>query len=65
VFGIGCDLAHISTLAKKGTTRGTGTVEATDAAEAKQGVESQVKVGFFFILVPNSPKHFPPTLVQN
>lgn len=47
MFGIGCDLTHISTLAKEVTTRGTDIVEATDTAEAKQGLESKVKVRFF------------------
>lgn len=47
MFGIGCDLTHISTLAKEVATWGTDTVEATDRAEAKQGVESNVKVSFF------------------
>lgn len=64
MFGIGCDLTHISTLAKEVTMRGTDTVEATDTAEAKQGVESKVKV-ILFLLVLNSPKQFPPTPVQN
>lgn len=64
MFDIGCDLTHISTLAKEVTTRGTDRVEATDTAEAKQGVESKLKVSFF-LLILNSSKQFPPILVQN